>query len=156
MPEAEEADGQLGQFRMHASRVAGPVGPVAAPQARIRVGERNAARQQGRHDEFRDRLLVAEAVADDGARRNRGHIDPFISCRRHMEQPEAGGNRWRGVESIGNENFGCGEGGPVRSGDELLGQHDDLVRLGDQLVQALREHPGVRAVEDDPQANALP
>ena len=79
MAEAEEADGLAGHLVVNAVGRARPIGPVALPQAAIGFDERNMPGEQRGHHVFGDRLLVAEAVADDRRERQRVEIDAVVS-----------------------------------------------------------------------------
>ena len=156
MPEAEQADGLARDLAMDALRRAGPIGPIALPQAPVGIRQRDAARQQGRHHIFRDRLFMAEAVADCGRGWQRVEIDHVVAGARHMEQLEPGGLRQIGIELHADDDLGLGIGPLVAPRFEMVRQQPDIGLVANQLVKAVAEGSGVLAVEDNAHGPIIP
>src|SRR5690606_28826308 len=105
---------------VHAVRRAGPIGPLPLPQAGIRLGQRDAAGQDRRHDIFGDRRLVAIAIAHRDARRQQVQVDAVVAGGEHLVQPRAPGHRHGRVAAIADHHVG-------------LAQRLDIVRLAHGL-----------------------
>ncbi len=147
--EAEQAQRLAAQFGAQRVGPPGPEGPLAAPQVGVGPCQRHVALQQRREHVLGDRILVAVAVAQRGPRRQQRQVDRVGAGGGRLVQLRPPRRRQRRVELDTDDNVGRREVLGLSRGRQRIADVDDRVAGLEQLLEAVAEVGGIRAVEDD-------